>query len=980
MTAYDGGDSRKPLLVGREDDIENLLKELKKVQSGEGAKVVLISGESGVGKTRMVEDLLDLSSDLGFKVLRSKCLNESVTPYLPIFESLRNADMGDLVSFESPPRVEYINLMSPGGLVMSQQSRSERIMDMDIFSGMLTAVSTFVKDSMDQFEVEEEGLGGNLNSMGYGNYRILIESRPLGNLVVILTGIPTEILMDDMKSAMKQIESEFSRDIMDWGGDVLRVEGIKDVLHPLFSKYDGVDYVREPKDRQWRLFENVSKGIRRASKEQPIILFIDDIHWSDSSSLALLHTIVKSCINDSLVVIGTYRKDELKSDREETKHLENIIKSLDREGFLVSRDLDRLDETNTRSLICENLGELANGPLGDEIVRDSEGNPLFVLELIDYLKTEDIVEWEDGNWVVTGPFEKIGLPARIKDIIASRLEKLPEEYKDLLECASVMGEVFYPMALSNALDINRLQFLKILRKIQTDYGLIEEASDGGGAYTFDHFKIRDYLYTEIPNDMRTEYHKLIAQALNDQFSRGDAVVLGDLAKHSYLGNHPDRVAFCLMAGDQAKFNFNNMVAKELYSWALDAASPEDISSIAESLGEVFTQEGNHEEAEEWYRMAMDKTSEPARAVLLASKLARTYDRLGRTKEALKTLEKHPPNDKTEPMVQAKWRSVKAWVHYRSFDYQLAELEASQAINDFGESGGGGEDIGFCWNTLGSVRYGQGKLQEAAKFYQKGIKAAEEPEGNVQTIALMNNLCLCERGLGRFKECMRLGMEALNISQKIGNRFQEGVSLNRIGNVQLFMGQIDVALDTLSKGLDISMEIGANALTSDFLQLRAKCYLERKEIGKASNDIGEAILTSFDSEDFKLFAETRLVEILVAQEEYDQAVSKAHEVILKLQKSESKYYYSLALRNLGLALWKKGDRKGAENAFKTALTENRDYILSYEYAQGIKWWGEALADWGEKEEAEKKLRDAYNLFKGMEARAQADLLEDILDTF
>jgi tetratricopeptide (TPR) repeat protein len=195
-----------------------------------------------------------------------------------------------------------------------------------------------------------------------------------------------------------------------------------------------------------------------------------------------------------------------------------------------------------------------------------------------------------------------------------------------------------------------------------------------------------------------------------------------------------------------------------------------------------------------------------------------------------------------------------------------------------------------------------------------------------------------------------------------------------------MGQFDSALDTLSNGLDISMEIGANALTSDFLQLRAKCYLERKELGKASNDVGEAMLTSFDSEDFKLFATIRLVEVMVAQEEYDQAVAKAQEVILKLQKSESKYYYTSALRNLGLALWKKGDRKGAENAFKTALLENRDYILSYEYALGIKWWGEALADWGEKEEAEKKLRDAHNLFKGMEARAQAELLEGILDAF
>jgi tetratricopeptide (TPR) repeat protein len=330
------------------------------------------------------------------------------------------------------------------------------------------------------------------------------------------------------------------------------------------------------------------------------------------------------------------------------------------------------------------------------------------------------------------------------------------------------------------------------------------------------------------------------------------------------------------------------------------------------------------------------------------------------------------------VIQAKWRSVKAWVHYRILDYPMAEKESGRAINDLGESGGKGEDIGFCWNTLASVRYGQGRLQEAADFYKKGIEAAREPDGNVQTVALINNLSLCERGLGRFRECLKLGTDALDLSRKIGNRFQEAVSLNRIGNVQLFTGRLDEAIKTLSRGLDISQQIGANALSSDFLQLRAKCHLDNGELEKASNDVKEAILNSYDSTDFKLFAMMRHVEVLVARGEHEQAVAKAQDVILQLQKSESKYYYTLGLRDLGLALWKSGDRAGSENAFNTALVEMREHVHSYEYALGLKWWGEALADWGEKDMARERLQEAKDLFGEMEASIQLDNVERILE--
>ena len=116
---------------------------------------------------------------------------------------------------------------------------------------------------------------------------------------------------------------------------------------------------------------------------------------------------------------------------------------------------------------------------------------------------------------------------------------------------------------------------------------------------------------------------------------------------------------------------------------------------------------------------------------------------------------------------------------------------------------------------------------------------------------------------------------------------------------------------------------------------------------------------------------------MAQEEYDEALAQAREQIVLLQKKESRYYYAIGLRNLGMVLWKKGDRAGSSNAFSTALVDLKDQLHIFEYAVGLRYWGEALADWGEDEESIKKLTEAKGLFQGMEAEGELLKVEEAL---
>ena len=147
--------------------------------------------------------------------------------------------------------------------------------------------------------------------------------------------------------------------------------------------------------------------------------------------------------------------------------------------------------------------------------------------------------------------------------------------------------------------------------------------------------------------------------------------------------------------------------------------------------------------------------------------------------------------------------------------------------------------------------------------------------------------------------------------------------------------------------------------------------------KARNDAGEAILNCFGSPDFKHFTTQTLIEVLVAQDEYDEALSLAREEIAHLQEKESKYYYAMGLRNLGLALWKKGEKEEADKAFRTAVVDLKGQMHAFERALGLRSWGEALADWGDVPEAKKRLTEARKLFQGMEADAEFLKVEETL---
>ena len=197
-------------MVGRDYEMNELKGYLEEAEGGNGS-TILISGETGIGKTRLINEIIQIAEAKGFQVLSSNCLYESLTPFMPIVEALKSGGLDYLFAKEAP-RVEAVYLVSNSGLLIKEVIRQKTTLNPDIFASMLTNVSNFVKESLSMLSGKE--MEGTLNTLGFENYRILIESGKNINLVVLLTGKENEFLINDMRDIYLEVDQDYGEEYL----------------------------------------------------------------------------------------------------------------------------------------------------------------------------------------------------------------------------------------------------------------------------------------------------------------------------------------------------------------------------------------------------------------------------------------------------------------------------------------------------------------------------------------------------------------------------------------------------------------------------------------------------------------------------------------------------------------------------------------------------------------------------------------------
>jgi len=355
---------------------------------------------------------------------------------------------------------------------------------------------------------------------------------------------------------------------------------------PLRSGLMGNPLYLSPQALKDQTFAAVTKGLLGISAERPIVLFIDDLHWADSASLALLHYLSRFIISRRVLILATFRCEDLNPDNEGRPHpLIETLRLMARENLFKEVKMSSLDQSDV-SLLAENMiGGRIQSDFAEKIMCESQGNPLFVVESLRMLSEKGNLVQENNRWRLT--VDEVGIPNKIKDIILRRVEVLKPHQRKLLDLASVIGAKFDPELLAKLLDQNVLDVLELLSGIAKSTSLVVGE---GNYYRFDHAKGRDALYEEISPMLKRAYHGIIAEKLENSW-KTEKLPVSDLAFHyARAGNKEKAIKYALAAGEEALALFCGAEAIKQFTYVVntteDAIEYADARTTAlEGLGD-----------------------------------------------------------------------------------------------------------------------------------------------------------------------------------------------------------------------------------------------------------------------------------------------------------------------------------------------------------------------------------------------------------
>ncbi len=324
---------------------------------------------------------------------------------------------------------------------------------------------------------------------------------------------------------------------------------------------------RSPTDAdaaRFRLFEAVASLLAEAAGHRPLALLLDDLHAADEPSLLLLRFVASQAADTPLLIVAAHRDAELQPDAP----LASIVPELARERRARHLHLEGLSETEVGRLIEAAGGVAAPQQSVQAIHRGTEGNPLFVGEIVRLLSAEGGLDRVGGTAGTALP-----LPPGVREVIGGRLGRLSDDCVNVLGLGAVLGREFAFTSLVLAGERSEEEVLDALEEALAAK-VITEVPGAPDRLRFGHALIRDTLYGDLAGPRRARLHRTVGEALEQRYADDPGPHLAELAYHYFAagpaGNAAKASDFARAAGARAITLYAYEEAIRLYSMALDA--------------------------------------------------------------------------------------------------------------------------------------------------------------------------------------------------------------------------------------------------------------------------------------------------------------------------------------------------------------------------------------------------------------------------
>lgn len=656
-------------------------------------------------------------------------------------------------------------------------------------------------------------------------------------------GLPYEPVLQTVRQGLKKIATERLAEL----SASLRSE-LARFIPEIASKPLGVATELPPTEGKSRWFSALTSFFELLAQERPVALFLDDLHWADSSTLEYLRHLIAQLKGLRVLVLGTYRLEEAQDQSPLRCWLDELGPG--RSYQLIT--LQRLSAEETAQVLALWLGSQTPAT-SSWLYRQTEGNPLFMRELVhSLLHSQMLSQDEEGCWrVMASEPGSAYLPESVRELIRASLRRLSERERQLVGMMAVLGRSF---EFDLCREIVRQPRERLISKLERlcRVGLLVERE---GCYQFHHELIRQALYDELSTERKRLWHRQIGQTLEEFYPKRLDELSAELVEHFERAQQWEKaITYAMRAGTRAQKIYAYGEAKNLFKKALkffkhlEARPPlsDRLKRLKLGLLNRYTGRGVFPTVADVKPVLPELETAVTEMLDLATELkdeiqlCEAYQRLARIRIA---------QDRWEAVREARFKVLDLgyqWIKQQSGGAGVASmLETTGEINKqlckYSAALADYQHAAEIWATLGdtcqqglvlglmaNIQLSVGKLVEARQSAERALECLQGCDRHRQA-RILNNLGLIFREMGQWEDAQAHCERALALMKESRDPRGIGIVLINLGAFQTDQGHYAKALRYFEQALELLEQEGTKGLEVELFSEIGRAHLGRGEL-------------------------------------------------------------------------------------------------------------------------------------------------------
>ncbi len=566
--------------------------------------------------------------------------------------------------------------------------------------------------------------------------------------------------------------------------------------------------VPEPMTESWQrphFFTALAHAILAAS--QPIILFIDDLQWCDSETLAWLHFLLRFDTSARILLLGTMRAEDMAADG----LLTTWRQQLRRNGRLTEIVVGRLNAAATTALATYSTGRQLEPDLAVSLYQETEGHPLFIVEM--------------ARTHLQAP--EAGLPDKVKAVIEMHLSQLSPLARELMGRAAVLGRSFTFDLLAAVSKGEGDGWLAALDELW-QRGIVREL--GTEAYDFSHGKIRQVAYDNLSVARCRLYHRQAAEALETLHASDLRVVSEQIAAHYEQTRSPEQAIPYYqqaIATSLAIYAHTNALAYlDRYLMLLEQVSVglTDSAALAENSyrrgwgliqrSQIFQLQKDtvafNRDLQEMMRL-LDTMDDPYLRAYVCYRQANAHIWEGQDEKAIKNAEEgvRLSQAASDRLLEAKCHRTLGLALRTQGNFSQASSAFERALQVYVEIGEVTGEVHVLGN-LSTLYWHKGNYEQAIALARQALSRCDEADLSNRRRLPLGDMGAAAVALGEMALAQDCLLESLTIARQVRDRTQEIFCLGHLGLLHMQLNQPDEAIRHLEEALALAGRYGTQA--------------------------------------------------------------------------------------------------------------------------------------------------------------------------